>query len=152
MRTIAAAALLGLFAAGCQDTLNDNSGRMEYSVSNLADLHEWDPEDQGAGQPAYDGVVAWGEEVLPVLVAHLTDNRKTQIFEPRTGRNPSVGDVCFFLLLRLMKLTWKTFADDGVFVSSAFQNPLFCIQWDGALAKKKVQERFLTLLPEPPPK
>jgi hypothetical protein len=58
-----------------------------------------------------------------------------------------VGDVCFFMLLRLKGLGWKTFADDGVFVSSAFKNPLFCIQWDGAAAKKRVQERFLTLIP-----
>jgi hypothetical protein len=92
-------------------------------------------------------VVSYGDEVLPVLVAHLTDNRKTQIFEPTTGRNPTVGDVCFFMLLRLQKLTWKTFADDGVFVSSAFKNQLFCIQWDGAAAKRRVQERFLTMLP-----
>ncbi len=139
-------ALLLLLAASCANTMDDNSGRMEYTVSNLSDLHSWDPQEQGSGQPAYDSVLGWGDEVLPVLVAHITDQRKTQIFEPQTGRNPTVGDACFFILLRLKKLGWKTFADDGVFVSSAFPNPLFCIQWDGPGAKKKVQERMSALI------
>lgn len=139
-------ALLLLLAASCANTMDDNSGRMEYTVSNLSDLHSWDPQEQGSGQPAYDSVLGWGDEVLPVLVAHITDQRKTQIFEPQTGRNPTVGDACFFILLRLKKLSWKSFADDGVFVSSAFSNPLFCLQWDGPGAKKRVQERMLALI------
>jgi hypothetical protein len=146
------AALAGLALLSCMSPMDDNTGRMEYAVSNLAVLHVWHPEDQGSGQPAYDGVVAWGVEVLPILVAHITDHRPTQIFEPQTGRNPSVGDVCFFMLLRLMKLSWKTFADDGVFVSTAFPNPLFCLKWDGAAARKRAQERMLTLLPDTLPK
>jgi hypothetical protein len=145
----AVAALLALLGASCMMGYEDNTARMEYAVSALADLHTWDPVEQGTGQASYDAVMGWGGEILPLLVAHLTDTRKVAFHDAFSGRTPSIGDVCFMILLRVLKLSWKTFADDGVFVSTALPNPIFCLSWkEEPLSRKRAQERLKTLLPE----
>jgi hypothetical protein len=51
------------------------------------------------------------------------------------------------MLLQLTKMKWEDFSKEGVFVSSALPNPVFCIKWDRA-AKFKVQARFTKIVEE----
>jgi hypothetical protein len=88
-----------------------------------------------------------GPAILPSLVAHLTDETPTAIYEDVTQRNPKVCDVAFLMLLTLTKTKWEDYSPEGVFVSSALPNPVFCIKWDRA-AKIKVQAKFAQNLPK----
>jgi hypothetical protein len=141
---IAIAGVVILVAAGCQEPPRAN--QMEEIVSSLANLHKWDPIMQARGHYAYDRVVGYGPEIFPALVAHLTDETPTAIYEEVTQRNPKICDVAFLILLTATKTRWQDFASEGVFISSVLPNPIFCIKWDRA-AKIKVQAKFDQLLP-----
>jgi len=139
------AALL-LPAASCIEP--PKHGQMEQAISGLAHLHSWDPGTQARGQYAYDAVMSWGPEILPALVAHLTDETPTAIRDEISGRTVVVGDVCFLLALQISGHSWKEFYDDGVFISTALENTLFCIRWNDRASRFKVQSRFRKFLPE----
>ena len=100
---------------------------------------------QGRGHYAYDAVMGFGPEILPILVAHLTDETPTAIYDDMSRRNPKVSDVAFLMLLDLTKHRWQDFSKEGIFVSTALPNPIFCIKWDRP-TKFKVQARFRELL------
>jgi hypothetical protein len=138
-------ALLLLPAASCQEP--PRTGQMDSLVSGLAHLHEWDVAMQGKGHYAYDAVMGYGPDILPVMVAHLTDDTPTAIHEDLSDRTAKVSDAVFLMLLQLTKHKWQDFAKEGVFVSTALPNPIFCIKWDRQ-TKFKVQARFLQLLEE----
>lgn len=140
-----AASLLVLLAACAEPP---KTGQMDHVITGLAHLHSWNPEQQAEGQYGYDAVIGRIPDILPLLVNHLTDPTPTAIYDDLSGRNPTVGDVCFLILLRAMNLRWQDFADDGVFLSTALPNPIFCIRWDDPVAKRRVQQRFRQLLPE----
>lgn len=144
MRTVAC---LGLFVlAGCLEP--SKGAQREQIIRGLADLHSWDPKLQGTGQYAYDAVVSSWPEIGHQLAYHLTDETPTAIYEKLTRRNPVIGDVCFFLLLKLAGMPWQHFGKEGVFVSTALPNPVFCISWNEG-ARQRVQQKFLELLPPP---
>ena len=136
--------LLGL--AGCPEP--PKGQKMEQAVSGLEHLHAWDPKTEAKGQYAYDAVMGWGPEIRFVLALHLTDETQTAIYEPLTQRNPVVGDVCFLMLLRLTGLPWQQFSGEGVFLSTALPNPVFCLKWDPG-ARLRVQRKFFEILPPP---
>src|SRR5205085_10685920 len=124
----ALAALASLASAGCQEP--PRTGQMDDLVAGLAHLHEWDAAMQGKGHYAYDAVMGYGPDILPILVAHLTDETPTAIYEKVSERNPKVADVVFLMLLQMTKRKWQDFSKEGVFVSTALPNPVFCIKWD----------------------
>lgn len=141
----APSAVLALLAlAACIEP--PKSGQMEQAVMSLEDLWSWDPNTKAKGQAAYEAVVGWGPEIFPHLVAHLTDLTPTKIYEPTFKITPTVGDVCFLLLLDLTGRRWQEFQPDGVFVQSVLPNPVFNVRWPDPGARQRVQKRFLTLL------
>lgn len=123
---------------------------MDNLVSDLASIHLWDPAMQGKGQYAYDAVMGYGSEILPVLADHLVDETPTAIYDEVSKRNPKLSDVAFFMLLELTKHKWQEFSKEGVFVSTALPNPIFCLKWDRA-SKFKVRARFRELLEDQQP-
>ncbi len=143
MRKLAALLVL---AAGCFEP--PKAGQMAQAVSGLAHLYAWDPSTQARGQYAYDAVMSWGPEILPALVAHIPDETPTAIHDAFSGRTVVVGDVCFLMALQLSGRRWQEFYDDGVFVSTALENPVFCVRWNGRPSRLKVQARFGSLLPK----
>lgn len=142
-RSILAVVILG--AAGCQEP--PRTGQMDMLVTSLAHLKEWDPIMQGRGQYSYDAVMGYGPEIYPVMVAHLTDETPTIIHEPIADRTAKISDVVFLMLLQLTRMKWEDFSQEGVFVSTALPNPIFCIKWD-RMAKFKVQARFQKIVEE----
>ena len=140
---IAALGILGL--AGCAEPPRAN--QYEEIVASLAHLQKWDPVMQARGHFAYDRVMGSGPAILPSLVAHLTDETPTAIYEEVTQRNPKVCDVAFLMLLTLTKTRWEDYSQEGVFVSTALPNPVYCIKWDRA-AKIRVQAKFAQNLPK----
>ena len=138
-----AAVILG--AAGCAEPPRAN--QYEEIVSSLAHLQKWDPIMQARGHYAYDRVLGSGPAIIPALVAHLTDETPTAIYEEVTQRNPKVCDVAFLILLTVTKTKWEDYSQEGVFVSTALPNPVFCIKWDRP-AKIRVQAKFAQLLPK----
>jgi len=143
MKTAVMFAGVLLLSAGCQEP--PRTGQMDSLVAGLAHLHEWDVAMQGRGQYAYDAVMGYGKDILPVLAAHLTDDTPTAIYDKMSDRNPKVSDAAFLMLLSLTKHRWQDFSREGVFVSTALPNPIFCIKWDRE-AKFKVQARFLQVI------
>ena len=145
-RTFAALAILAIaWGPGCQEP--PRTAQMDDLVGGLAHLHEWDAVMQGKGHYAYDAVMGYGPDILPVLVSHLTDDTPTAIYEKVSDRNPKVSDVAFLMLLTLTKKKWQDFSKEGVFVSTVLPNPVFCIKWDRE-AKFKVQARFMQIVEE----
>lgn len=142
---LAAAAAIWLSSVGCPEP--PKIGQMDSLVAGLAHLKDWDPAMQGKGQYAYDAVMGYGPEIYPVLVAHLTDETPTVIREEVADRTAKISDVAFMMLLELTKTQWQDFSKDGVFVSSALPNPIFCIKWD-RVAKFKVQAHFQKVVDE----
>jgi hypothetical protein len=134
-----------LAVAGCQEP--PRTGQMDSLVTGLAHLKEWDPVMQGRGQYAYDAVMGYGPEIYPVLVAHLTDETPTVIHEILADRTAKISDVVFLMLLQMTKMKWQDFSKEGVFLSSALPNPVFCLKWDRE-AKYKVQARFARIVEE----
>ncbi|MFN3486135.1 MAG: hypothetical protein ACK44W_11720 [Planctomycetota bacterium] len=131
-------------AASCMEP--SKAGQVELAVRGLADLHTWDPVRQGQGQYAYDVLMSSDPaDVIPALVAHLTDETPTAIHDRILDLRPAVGDVCLLMLLDLTKISWREFLDDGLFISTQLPNPVFCIRWDTA-ARRRVQARFAKLL------
>jgi hypothetical protein len=135
-----------LLAAGCVEP--PKTGQMEQAISGLAHLHSWDPGTQARGQYAYDAVMSWGPEILPALVAHIPDETPTALRDDLSGRTAVVGDVCFLMALQLSNRGWEEFFDDGVFVSSALENPVYCIRWKDRASRFRAQARFRTFLPK----
>lgn len=146
-RRAAALLLLLLGLAGCMEP-PPTGAKMDQAVTGLADLHTWDARTEGKGQYSYDAVMGWGPEIRFVLALHLTNESPTAIYEPLTQRNPVVGDVCFLMLLRLLGLSWQQFSGEGVFLSTALPNPVYCLKWDPG-ARARVQRKFFELLPPP---
>lgn len=142
---LACLAVLFLWSGGCQEP--PKTGQMDDIVRGLAHLHEWDPAMQGRGHYAYDAVMGYGPDILPVLISHLTDETPTAIYEEVSQRQAKVADAAFLMLLQLTKHKWQDFSKEGVFVSTVLPNPIFCIKWDRQ-AKFKVQARFLKILEE----
>jgi hypothetical protein len=136
-----------VLAAGCTEP--PKTGQMVQTISGLAHLHSWDPTTQGRGQYAYDAVMGWGPEIVPSLVATITDETPTAIHDDLSGRTVPVGDVCFLMALQISGHRWEEFFDDGVFVSTALENPIFCIRWKDRASRFRVQSRFFSLLPPP---
>ncbi len=139
-------ALLFLLPGACVEP--SKGAQREQMVRGLADLHGWDARNQGKGQYAYDAVVSSWPRIGYTLAFHLTNETPTAIYEKLTGRNPVVGDVCFLMLLKLSGLPWQQFAGDGVFISTALPDPVFCITWDPG-ARQRVQKKFLEILVPP---
>src|SRR6185503_21145428 len=121
MKALLAVAAAALALAGCAEP--PRTGQMDDLVSGLAHLHEWDPAMQGRGNYAYDAVMGYGKEILPVMAAHLTDETPTAIREEVADRTAKVADVVFLMMLQRTKRKWQDFAAEGVFISSALPNP-----------------------------
>jgi hypothetical protein len=137
---LAAALALG---AACQEP--PKVAQMDVLVEGLSHLHTWDKHMQGKGQYSYDAVMGYGKDILPVLVAHLTNETPTAIRDEMSNRNPKVADAVFFMLLELTKTKWQDFAKEGVFVSTVLENPIFCLKWDRE-TKFRVQKKFHDLI------
>jgi hypothetical protein len=113
----------------------------EDFVRGLQDVHQWHPTRQAAGFYAYDEIFRLGEEALPVLVDHLLDETPTKIMEMAHITVPTVGDVCFHILLRLYGMKAEDLAAEGVVVLPQIGNPIFAVRFDPG-ARLKVQARF----------
>jgi len=145
MRTLA---VLILCCAACQEPPKTNL-RMA-SVRGLVDLHTWDPATEGTGQYGYDAVMGTGPDILPVLVACLTDETPTALYDREHDIKVVLGDVCFYLLLKITGEDRKQFVADGAFILSQHPNPIFCIRWkDGMASRRRAQARFLRLIAPP---
>ena len=136
-----------LLAAGCIEP--PKTGRMEQVVQGLAHIHTWHPRQYAKGQVAYDSVLNAGPDIIPVLVAHLTDETPTALFEHRSRRVPVIGDLCFLLLLQLTGIPWETFREDGVFIHTIIPNPVFSVKWEKPDSRYRAQARFMGLLEDP---
>jgi hypothetical protein len=134
------------FSVGCPEP--PKLAQMDELISTLSDLKSWDPVMQAKGSLGYDGVMGYGPDILPVLIDHLTDESPTAIYDEISGRNPKLCDVVLLVLLQLMKRKWEDFSKDGLFISTALPNPIFCIKWDRQ-AKFAVQRRFKHYLENP---
>lgn len=146
MRNLAVLILLG--GSACQEP--PKTGQMVQVVRGLVDLHAWDPATEGLGQYGYDAVMNAGPEVFLSLAAHLTDETPTALYDRTFDIKVSLGDVCFYMLLKLTGFKRDLFLEDGAFISSQLPNPIFCIRWkDGAASRRKAQARFLKLLTPP---
>ena len=136
-----------LLTAGCIEP--PKTGRMEQMVQGMAHIYTWHPKQHAKGQAAYDSVLNAGPDILPVLVAHLTDETPTALFEPTSRRVPVIGDLCFLLLIKLTGVSWETFRDDGVFIHSVIPNPVFSVKWSRPDSRHRAQVRFKALLDDP---
>jgi len=136
-------------AGTCQEP--PKTGMMEEAIKGLADIHAWDASNEAAGQLSYDFCMSHAPEIQPQLVAHIIDETPTGLYDKTFDITVMVGDICFYMLLRQLRLDWKVFFDDGVFVTTLLPNPIFCIRWkDPSLAsRRRVQARMAQLLPKP---
>ena len=139
-RLFAALLLLSLpLVPGCQEP--PKTAAMDDKVTNLCNLRLWDANMQGKGNLYYDSVMGYGADIYPVMVDHLTDENVTAIYDEMSGRNPKVCDLVLLMLLELTHKKWEDFSGDGLFISTALPNPVFCIKWDRQ-TKMKVQFHF----------
>ncbi|HLY11641.1 MAG TPA: hypothetical protein VKW04_20240 [Planctomycetota bacterium] len=150
MRRLFALPLLVLLAlaAGCQEP--PKTAQMDDRVTQLCNLHLWDRYMQAKGNVVYDSVMSYGPEIWPILVDHLADETPTAIEDEMSGRIPKVCDVALLMLLELTKKRWEEFSADGLFISTALPNPIFCIKWDRE-GKLKVRQHFRQYFLEHPP-
>ncbi len=140
-----AALLLLLATGGCMEP--PKTGQQGQLVADLVHLHTWDPQRQAEGTYPYGEIMGYGPEILPVLAMNIPNETPTAIYHDKTDRNPKLGDVAFLMLLRLTSLKWENFASEGVFISTAIPNPIFCIMWkDEQVSRQKVRARFLKIL------
>ena len=148
-RLFALPLLLALpLVVGCQEP--SKTGQMDDRVTNLCNLHTWDRYMQGKGDVVYDAVMSYGPEIWPVMVDHLVDETPTAIEDEISRRVPKVSDVVLLMLLELTQKKWEDFSADGLFISTALPNPIFCIKWDHE-TKMKVRHRFRQYFLEHPP-
>ncbi len=139
-----------LVLGSCQEP--PKHGQMDLAVRALADLHAWDPSTEAKGQASYDAIMGTGNDILPFLVAHVTDETPTMLYDKTFDITVTIGDVCFYMLIRMMGLDWKKeFLEEGAFVTSLLPNPIFCIRWKepSLLSRRRVQAHFVRLLPPP---
>jgi hypothetical protein len=150
MRRLFAAALALLLpaAVGCPEP--PKTAQMDDVASHLVNLRHWDPYMQAKGDVIYDSVLAYGPDMWPILVDRLADETPTAIEDEISRRVPKMCDVCLLMLLELTQLRWQDFAQDGLFISTALPNPIFCIKWDRE-AKLKVRRHFREYFLEHPP-
>jgi len=148
MRRLFAATLLLAFplVTGCPEP--PKLAQMDDMVANLCNLRIWDRYMQGKGNLSYDSVMGYGPDIYPVMIDHLTDETVTAIEDEMSGRVPKICDVVLLMLLELMHKKWQDFAVDGLFISTALPNPVYCIKWDRE-TKFKVQIRFRYFLEHP---
>ena len=142
--------VLALLAqAACQEP--PKTGQLELAVRSLVDLHAWDPAIEGKGQNSYDTVLGWGREAWPQLVAHLTDETPTLLYDAAFDIRVTLGDVCLYLLLKEMNLDWKEFFKEGVRMPTVLPNPIYCIRWvePSVASRRRVQARFAELIKPP---
>src|SRR5258708_28331774 len=146
-RRFAATLLLACpLVTGCPEP--PKIAQMDDMVASLNTLRIWDRYMQGKGNLSYDSVMGYGPDILPVLIDHLSDESVTAIEDEMSGRVPKVCDVVLLMLLELMHKKWQDFAVDGLFISTALPNPVYCIKWDRE-TKFKVQIRFRYFLEHP---
>jgi hypothetical protein len=126
-------------ALGCPEP--PKTAMMDDMVATLCNLRTWDRYMMGKGNLSFDSVMGYGPEIWPILIDHLADETETAIEDEMTGRKPKVCDVVLLMLFELMHKKWQQFSQDGLFISTALPNPIFCIKWDRE-AKLKVRARF----------
>jgi hypothetical protein len=144
MKKLAPALLLCL--AACPEP--PKTMQMEHTVMALADLHTWDSSVKVQDQEPYRRVAGWGAEILPTLVLHLTDETVTGLQLSGFDIKVKIGDVCFLILLQLTGRSWQEFQEDGVFVSTSFPEPVYCVRWNTPDARRRVQVHFWSLIPK----
>lgn len=148
MRRVFAALLLlaAPLALGCPEP--PKFAQMDDMVNGLSSLRIWDQYMQGKGNLSYDSVMGYGPDIYPVLVDHLSDETPTAIYDEISGRNAKICDAVLLMLLTLTKKKWQDFSKEGLFISTALPNPIFCIKWDRK-TKLMVQARFKEMLEHP---
>lgn len=138
-------ALLLLLLLGCEPGKRNQAA--EFALG-LQDIHQWDPHKQALGFYAYDEMLRLPvEESAPVLIEHLTDTTETKIMDMADITVPTVGDVCFHILLRLYAMEPLDFRREGVVVLPGVDNPIFAVRFDPG-ARVRVQKRFREILSE----
>jgi len=148
MKRIAALTLLLAlpFSVGCPEP--PKIAQMDDMIAGLSHLKTWDPYMMGKGDLSFESVMGYGPDIYPVMIDHLTDESPTAIYDEVSGRNPRVSDAILLMLLELTHRVWQDFSKDGLFISTALPNPIFCIKWDHK-AKVNVQRRFRYMLDNP---
>src|SRR5882672_9327318 len=120
---------------------------MDQIITGLVNLTKWDPVMMAKGEVTFDTVMGDAPDNFPLLIEHLVDETPTAIFDEMSGRNPKLCDVVLLILLTHFKKDWKEFSKDGLFISTALDNPIFSIKWDRP-TKFKVQAHFQKLYEE----
>ena len=138
-----------LVASSCQEPAK--TGQVDLAVRSLVDLHALDPSTEGQGQNSYDVVLSWGKEAWPILAAHLADETPTLLYDKEFDITVTLGDVCFYLLLKETGMDWKEFFEDGARMPSLLPNRIFCIRWaePSLVSRHRVQAHFLKILTPP---
>ncbi|MCA1605413.1 MAG: hypothetical protein LC775_08065, partial [Acidobacteria bacterium] len=102
----------------------------EILCSRVAEIKSMPFKDEKVDDAAYNALVDAGEEVLPCLIEGVTNTKPMR--DPRSIPGPTdtrVGDVAFFVLLRIAKLDFesmmppevrKKFKEEGVYAYHAF--------------------------------
>jgi len=136
--------LLFVLLMGCEP---NRRMQAEDFVRGLQDIHEWHPVRQAAGFYAYDETIRLWDEAVPVLVENLTNGAPTKIMEFAPITVPTVGDVCFHILLLIFNLKPEAFREEGVVVLPEIGNPIFAVRFDAG-ARQRVQDRFSKMQPK----
>jgi hypothetical protein len=145
MNRVWIAATLAALAAGCLEPPKTN--RALVYVQGLQDLTRWDPVNGGKGHDAYEAILGLPpNDCVPVLIATLLDPTPTKINDP-LHRPPTVGDVCFHMLLLLFGMKPADFEVEGVWVSKRdpSRNPIYTVRLENDTVREKVRERFAKL-------
>jgi hypothetical protein len=143
MRKLCGVLLLAALT-GCMEP--SKRAQLGQLVFDLNVLHSWDPGRKAQGQYPYDAIMSCPPDIDHALAAAVTDERPTAIYDVDSQRTALVGDVSFLMLLDRLGLKWESFYKQGVFMSTALPNPVFCLKWDPG-ARARVRAKLLEILP-----
>ena len=142
-RALAAILILG---ASCIEPPKQN--RAAIYLEGLQDIWRWDSSKGAVGDPSYEGFFALEPtDSVPCLIRGLSDLAPTKI-DDQIHPPPLVGDICFFMLLKLFNLAPKDFDAQGVWVLKHESDPIYAVRLDEAGVRLRVAEKFRKLATE----
>jgi len=135
--------ILLLLTAGCAEPPKQNRAALYYQ--GLDDLWRWHPSRGGEGDPAYEGLLALEpNESVPILIQGLAETSATKIDDGHHPA-PSIGHVCFLMLLKIFGLPPSEFDRDGVWFYPHEENPIYGLNIDDPGVRQRVAAKFLKI-------
>ena len=139
--------VLAIALAGCPEPPKVN--RCVGAVQDLEDCWKWDNARgaEGPGDPYQALVAADPTDSVPLLVSGLTNSKKTKI-DDRIHEIPTVGDLCFHILMAVFQKSAKEFDRDGVYVIEHEELAIYAIVITKPETRVRLQQRFAKLAKE----